>query len=187
MTTYECTENQFVENLRKLLEIKSKIIVNRMLSSYDDGRYGLSYLPDTIFKEYERLASRDKPRSTVRAVKPFIDDRTGRLYEQGTILHTGRRDHPGGISVPYTRAEYTFTIWGDTYRYFFDALYEPDIRLEKRTTRRFTLAKMSEKEAKTSQLIHVLRFKPPAERALTMDLPASVVTFDVRRRLSPLP
>ena len=183
LTTYDCTETQFVENLRKLLEVRPHIIANRLLVNHDDGRYGLAYLPDPIFEKYGRLAKRDGSRSPVRAAIPFIEDRTGRLYESGATVCIGRGGRPGGVSAPYTRVEYSFTIWGDTYRYVFDALFEPEIRLEKRVPR-FHAPKYRAKEV---PLVHVLRFRPPDEESMKLDLPSAVLTFDVRRRLSPLP
>lgn len=188
MTTYECNENQFIENLRKLLAVKSRVIVNRILTSHDDGRYGLSYLPDPVFRKYQMIARRDRPRTPAKAVKPFIEDRTGRLYDAGAVIHSGRRDHPSHMSVPYTRVEYSFAVWGDTYRHVFDALYEPDIRLEKRSPPRSHLAGKSEAgKSAPAQLVHVLRFGPPNDSAIALDLPSRVITLDARRRLTSLP
>jgi hypothetical protein len=55
----------------------------------------------------------------------------------------------------------------------FDALFEPEIVIEKRSGKR--LAK--------GTLIHVLKYNPPEERILSISLPTNVMVFDVKNMI----
>jgi hypothetical protein len=163
-----------VENLRRIIESKLRVVVNRMMVQRDDGKYGLSQLPDQEFKKYDVLAYRKHQRATVYAKVPFYDELHKRLYMQDDILHSPKNPNRYHLSIPYINVEYRFTFWGETYRHEFDVLYEPQIRLDRKE---IALGR-SEKKA---TLIHVLNFIPPPERMLEMHLPPSTIVFDVRR------
>jgi hypothetical protein len=145
-----------------------------MMVQRDDGKYGLSQLPDQEFKKYDVLAYRKHQRATVYAKVPFYDELHKRLYMQDDILHSPKNPNRYHLSIPYINVEYRFTFWGETYRHEFDVLYEPQIRLDRKE---IALGR-SEKKA---TLIHVLNFIPPPERMLEMHLPPSTIVFDVRR------
>ena len=190
MPVYECNEHQFFENLRRLIEAKVKFIVNRLIAFYDDGRYGPSHLPDSEFQKYSLIAKRTSQRSTVYASKPFLDDFHRRFYEEGSVLHSARYPHSTNLSIPYLRVEYSFTIWGETYRYEFDVLYEPEIKLERRNIGSFLRYHRNISPALVQKglegepvLVYTLSFKPPKEEMLRINLPPSVIVFDVRRML----
>jgi len=174
MPTYDCNEHQFVENLRRILDSRLRVVVNRMMVQRDDGKYGLSQLPDQEFKKYEVVAYRKQQRATVYAKVPFYDEFHKRLYMQDDILHSPKNPHRYHLSIPYINVEYRFTLWGETYRHEFDVLYEPQIRLD----RKEIIIGKSEKKA---TLIHVLNFVPPPEHMLELHLPPSTIVFDVRR------
>lgn len=163
-----------MENLRRIIESKLRVVVNRMMMQRDDGKYGLSQLPDQEFKKYDVLAYRKHQRATVYAKVPFYDELHKRLYMQDDILHSPKNPNRYHLSIPYINVEYRFTFWGETYRHEFDVLYEPQIRLDRKE---IALGR-SEKKA---TLIHVLNFIPPPERMLEMHLPPSTIVFDVRR------
>lgn len=163
-----------MENLRRIIESKLRVVVNRMMVQRDDGKYGLSQLPDQEFKKYDVLAYRKHQRATVYAKVPFYDELHKRLYMQDDILHSPKNPNRYHLSIPYINVEYRFTFWGETYRHEFDVLYEPQIRLDRKE---IALGR-SEKKA---TLIHVLNFIPPPERMLEMHLPPSTIVFDVRR------
>jgi hypothetical protein len=67
--------------------------------------------------------------------------------------------------------EYSVNIWGGTYVFAFDALFNPEIVIEKRTIRRLRAQ---------GALVHVLRYNPPPERVLAINLPKEVMVFDVK-------
>ena len=164
--------------------------MNRRVSHCDDGRYGLSHLPDCEFHKYDQIAKRVHQRSNVCASKPFIDIHHHKLYEEGAVLHSIRYLNSSILSLPYVKVQYSFTVWGETYVFEFDALYEPAIGLEKRDLseialrRRATLTGESgDRRRSKSILAYVLSFNPPDEKMLRMDLPSSVIVFDVRRPL----
>lgn len=175
MPSYECNEHQFIEDLRRILESHVKIVINRSLLQHDDAKYGLSFIPDFEFKRYATIAKRARVRTTVCAAKPFYDNYHRRLYMEDDVLHSGRT--PGrSISIPYYRVEYTFTIWHDTYTHSFDALFNPEIKLEKRG-----LPAGRNGVEKKEVLVHTLNFVPPDEKTLKLPLPKSVLVFDVKR------
>ena len=53
MPLYECNEQQFVENIRRMIESSERFLVNRKINLHDDARYGPA-LPDS---EFESTAS----------------------------------------------------------------------------------------------------------------------------------
>ena len=173
MPFYDCNEHQFVEDLRRILESHVRIVVNRSLLQHDDAKYGLSFVPDFEFKKYRTVAKRAKARATVYTAKPFYDNYHRRLYMEDDVLHSGKT-HGKTLSIPYYRVEYTFTIWNDTYTHSFDALFNPEIKLERKDV---PAGKNDTKEV----LIHTLNFMPPDEKTLKLSLPKSVLVFDVRR------
>jgi hypothetical protein len=174
MPTYDCNEHQFVENLRRIIDSKLQVVVNRIMTQRDDGKYGLSQLPDQEFKKYDALASRRHQRATVYAKVPFYDDLHKRLYMQEDILHSPKNPNRYHLSIPYISVEYRFTLWGETYRHEFDVLYQPQIRLERREI-------FTGRAEKRATLIHVLNFVPPPEHMWEIHLPPSTIVFDVRR------
>lgn len=172
MPLYECNEHQFVENVRRLLESGERFIINRRVSVHDDARYGPATLPDDEFLRFESLCQRKAAKSTVYARVPFLDlYHGGRLYDAGENLHSS-----GGLlfprmSIPYYRVEYSMNIWGGTYLHTFDALFDPEIKIEKRSTSRLG----------RGALVHVLQYGPPNERMLTLNLPKQVIVLDVKQ------
>ena len=176
MPLYECNEHQFIEDLRRALESHVKIIVNRSLIQHDDRKYGLSFLPDFEFKKYESIAKRAGTRTNVYVAKPFHDNYHRRFYMEAEVLHSGKYHPMGGLSIPYHKVEYTFSIWNDTYTHSFDILFTPEIKLEKRN-----VPQLTKRNVPSGSLIHTLNFLPPEEKAIKIPLPKSVLVFDVRR------
>ena len=74
MPLYECNEQQFVENIRRMIESSERFLVNRKINLHDDARYGPATLPDSEFERYLFLFFRKSLRSTVFSRTPFIDD-----------------------------------------------------------------------------------------------------------------
>ena len=172
MPLYECNEYQFVENIRRLLESKERFLVNRKMMLHDDAKYGPAIMPDPEFKRYEMICTRKSVNSTVYAKVPFIDNfHHNRMYEEGENLHSASALLFPRMSVPYYRVEYSVNVWGGTYFFAFDALFNPEVVIEKRIDRRF---------GKKGTLIHVLRHNPPEERVLAINLPKEVMVFDVK-------
>ncbi|MFQ6010578.1 MAG: hypothetical protein ACE5KG_00165 [Nitrososphaerales archaeon] len=180
MPTYECNERQFVENIRRLSEAHFKILVNRSTILHWDNKYGLSYLPESLFRKYRMILERRAVRSKVVARKPFYDETHKTLFESGDIVHSASRAGRS-LRVPYFKVEYSFTIWGETYSYTFDALFEPDIRLGKKS---ITLPGKTA-HRKKGVLVHMLAFKPPQEKAVQLVLPSSVLILDIKHRVRP--
>ncbi|HEU4605893.1 MAG TPA: hypothetical protein VFS46_06610, partial [Nitrososphaera sp.] len=110
--------------------------------------------------------------STVYAKVPFVDSfHGGRMHDEEDNLHAGSALLYPRMSVPYYRVEYSVNVWGGTYFFAFDALFDPEIVIEKRTGRRL---------GKSGTLVHVLRYNPPEERVLAINLPKEVMVFDVK-------
>lgn len=169
---YECNEHQFVENIRRLLESKEKFLVNRKIMLHDDAKYGPAIMPDYEFKRYEMICTRKSVNSTVYAKVPFIDIfHHNRMYDEGENLHSASALLFPRMSVPYYRVEYSVNVWGGTYFFAFDALFNPEVVIEKRKGRRF---------GKEGALIHVLGYNWPEERVLAINLPKEVMVFDVK-------
>jgi hypothetical protein len=172
MPLYECNEYQFVENIRRLLESREKFLVNRKITLHDDARYGPATLPDQEFERYSSLCTRKSVNSTVCAKVPFIDTFHGnRMHDEGENLHAASSLLYPRMSVPYYRVEYSVNVWGGTYFFAFDALFDPEIAIEKRTGRKL---------GRQGALVHVLRYSPPEERVLAINLPKDVMVFDVK-------
>lgn len=178
MPFYECNENQFVENVRRLLESEQHFAVNRKVTIHDDLKYGLSVLPDQEFERYSMICARKHLRHTTYAKVPFVDEFHGRFYAEGEALHYSSSLGFPRISIPYYKVEYSFNLWGSTYFHTFDALFEPTIVIEKKSVSR--RMKPHVKTRKSSVLVHVLRFEPPHERMLSLNLPSQVLVFDVK-------
>ena len=175
MPLYECNEHQFVENIRRLLESKQKFLVNRKITLHDDARYGPATMPDQEFKRYEAICTRKSVNSTVYAKVPFVDTfHSARMHDEGEILHASSALLYPRMSVPYYRVEYSVNVWGGTYIFMFDALFNPEIAIEKRTGKRL---------GKLGSLVHVLRYNPPEERVLAINLPREVMVFDVKHMI----
>ena len=173
MPLYECNENQFVENIRRLLEIRERFVVNRRVTVHDDAKYGPAILPDEEFHRYKAICERKSVKSTVYARVPFLDAfHSSRIYSQEDTLHSAGSLLFPRLSIPYLRIEYSVNIWGGTYLFSFDALFDPEIRIEKRSNRKF---------AKGGTLVHVLNYSPPKERAISINLPSQVVVLDVKQ------
>jgi hypothetical protein len=172
MPLYECNEYQFVENIRRLLESKERFLVNRKIILHDDARYGPATMPDEEFKRYETICARKSVNSTVYAKVPFVDTFHGsRMYEEAANLHAASTLSFPRMSVPYYRVEYSVNVWGGTYFFALDALFDPEIVIEKRTGKRL---------GRSGALVHVLRYNPPEERILAINLPKEVMVFDVK-------
>jgi hypothetical protein len=172
MPLYECNEHQFVENIRRLLESKEKFLVNRKITLHDDAKYGPATMPDQEFMRYETICTRKSVNSTVYAKVPFVDSfHGGRMHDEGDNLHAASALPFPRMSVPYYRVEYSVNVWGGTYFFAFDALFKPEIVIEKRTGRRL---------GRSGALVHVLRYNPPEERVLAINLPKEVMMFDVK-------
>lgn len=171
MPLYECNEHQFVENIRRLLESGEKFVVNRRITMHDDARYGPATLPDEEFKRYETLCTRKSVNSTVYAKVPFVDaGHNNRMHDVEENLHAATSLMYPRMSMPYYRVEYSVNVWGSTYVFTFDALYDPEIVIEKRSGKR--LGK--------GALVHVLRYNAPQDRVLAINLPKGVVVLDVK-------
>ena len=169
---YECNEHQFVENIRRLLESKEKFLVNRKMILHDDAKYGPATMPDQEFKRYETICLRRSVNATTYAKVPFIDSfHSSRMHDEGDNLHSASALHFPRMSVPYYRVEYSVNVWGGTYFFAFDALFNPEVVIEKRSGKRF---------GKEGTLIHALRYNPPDERVLAINLPKEVMVFDVK-------
>lgn len=172
MPLYECNEHQFVENIRRLLESKERFLVNRKIVLHDDAKYGPATMPDQEFKRYETICTRKSVNSTVYAKLPFVDSfHDGRMYDEEDNLHAASALLFPRMSVPYYRVEYSVNVWGGTYFFTFDALFDPKIVIEKRTARKL---------GKSGALVHVLRYNAPEERVLAINLPKEVMVFDVK-------
>ncbi len=182
MPVYECSEQQFVENLRKLIDTNFKVIVKRAVKLYDDAKHSLSRIPDCEFEKYGCVMSRKTPHANVYAVKPFYDEFHRRFYDEDDQVHSSRYSRAVALSIPYLKVEYSFDIWGETYCYSLDALFQPEVTLEKR---RIAPRGFGGNGRGRPVLIHVLSFKPPHPATLNLDLPPSVTLFDVTQKIKP--
>jgi hypothetical protein len=169
LNIYECNENQFIENVRRLIEAGNKLIINRTISLQDDNRYGLSILPEKEFIKYSNISYRKGYKHTSYAKVPFLDEFHKRLYNKDEILHSSSNLSLARLSIPYYKIEYSFNIWGSAYIYTFDILFEPEIVIEKRRVMNKNI------------LIHLLRFKNPNEVMLNLRLPNEVIILDVKK------
>jgi len=176
---YECNENQFVENVRRLIESKQSFVVNRRISIYDDYKYGLAIIPDREFERYDMICARKGYKYTVYAKVPFVDDFHGRFYSEGETLHSGNSLNFPRISLPYYKVEYSFNLWGSTYSHAFDALFEPNIVIEKKDLS--ARIKKTIQTRKSGMLVHVLKLDPPDDKMLALNLPNQVIVFDVKK------
>lgn len=171
MPFYECNEQQFVENIRRLIETSEKFIVNRKILLYDDAKYGPSILPEEEFNKYTTICMRKALKSSVFSKIPFIDEfHHGRMHDKDENLHGSTSLSFPRMSIPYYKVEYSMNIWGSTYFFSFDALFGPVIVIEKRSGKRLG----------NGSLIHVLKYKPPDEKNLAINLPENVMVFDVK-------
>ena len=171
MPLYECNEHQFVENIRRLLEAGEKFLVNRRITLHDDAKYGPATLPDQEFKRYSALCTRKSAHATVYSRVPFIDTfHSSRMHDEAETLHSAGSLLFPRMSIPYYRVEYSVNVWGGTYFFTFDALFNPQIAIEKKTGRRL---------GRDGALIHVLKYIQPEERVLAINLPKEVMVFDV--------
>lgn len=169
MNVYECNENQFVENIRRLVDSNNKIIVNRRITLYDDQKYGLSTLPDKEFESYSMIAYRNGYKRTVYSKVPFIDEYHNHLYKENEVLHSASNLLFPRLFIPYYKVEYSFNIWGNMYLHSFDLLFKSEIKLEKRKIQGNNL------------LVHILRFIAPDERIMMLKLPEQVIILDVKK------
>ncbi len=180
MPTYECNEHQFVENLRRLIDTNFKIIVKRSIRLHDDAKHTVSKIPDCEFEKFNKVLNRKRAGVNVYAVKPFYDIFHRRFYNEEETVHSARYPRSNTLSLPYFKVEYSFDIWGETYYYSLDALFNPDIRLETRRIR-----PLGSTGKGKSVLVHVLDFKPPHPKTLHLDLPPSILLFDVNQKIRP--
>tara|TARA_B100002003_G_scaffold74504_1_gene69527 strand:+ start:378 stop:926 length:549 start_codon:yes stop_codon:yes gene_type:complete len=180
MPIYECNENQFIENLRKVIDTNFKIIVKRSIKIYADTKHNISRIPDCEFNKYSRIMHRSKQRGNVYSVKPFYDEFHNRFYINDFRVHSARYSRMITLSIPYFKVEYSFDIWGETYAYNFDVLFNPAVKIERRNIKPITL---KGKNKSKSALLHVLSFKPPRLETLQIELPQSVLIFDVNQKI----
>jgi hypothetical protein len=173
MPLYECNEYQFVENIRRLIEASEKFLVTRKIVLHDDAKYGPAVLPDSEFKNYTQICVRKSLKSSVLATVPFIDDFHRRIYEEGETLHSSSNLAFPRMSIPYYKVEYSVNIWGGTYFFPFDVLFDPAIVIERRNIR----------NRSNGTLVHVLRYDPPDERFITINLPDGVMVFDIKNMI----
>jgi hypothetical protein len=137
---------------------------------HDDAKYGPATLPNDEFKRYAIICMRKSLKSTVFSKVPFIDDFHARMYDKGENIHGSSSLMFPRMSIPYYKVEYSINVWGGTYFFTFDALFDPEIIIEKRSVKRLG----------TGILIHVLKYNAPDERVLTINLPKDVMVFDVK-------
>ena len=180
MPIYECTENQFIENLRKMIDTNFKIIVKRSIKIHADIKHNISRVPDCEFNKYNRIMRRSKQRANVYSVKPFYDEFHNRFYIDDFKVHSARYSRMITLPIPYFKVEYSFDIWGETYSYNFDVLLNPEIKLETKKIKPITLR---EKNKSKSVLLHVLSFIPPRPETMRIELPQSVLIFDVNQKI----
>jgi hypothetical protein len=62
------------------------------------------------------------------------------------------------------------TVWGSTYFFTFDALFEPSVTIQRR----------NEKRLGKGILVHVIQYDPPQEAVLTINLPRDVIVLDTK-------
>ena len=180
MPIYECNEYQFIENLRKLIDTQFKIIVKRSIKIIADTKHNISRLPDCEFEKFNLILRRSKSNSNVYAKKSFYDDFHKRFYSEEYKVHSTRYSSIITLSIPYYKIEYSFDIWGETYSYIFDVLFQPEIKLEKRNIKHLSL---KGKEKSKAVLLHVLSFNQPPQEIIKIELPKSVLLFDVNQRI----
>ncbi|MGC2425478.1 MAG: hypothetical protein WA421_00460 [Nitrososphaeraceae archaeon] len=92
------------------------------------------------------------------------------MYDKSENIHGSTNLRFPRMSIPYYKVEYSINVWGGTYFFTFDALFDPEIIIEKRSVKRLG----------TDILVHVLKYNPPDERVLTINLPKEVMVFDVK-------
>ncbi|MEE9585425.1 MAG: hypothetical protein V3W09_00820 [Nitrososphaerales archaeon] len=180
MPTYDCNEHQFVENLRKIIDTNFKVIVKRSIRLHDDVKHNISRLPDCEFDRYAPILTRTTARANVYAAKPFYDEFHRRFYDQDDKVHSARYSRMITISIPYFKVDYSFDIWGETYCYNFDTLFHPDVRLE---TRKIKPTRSDRGNKSKPVLMHILSFKPPHPETFNLELPPSVLLFDVNQKI----
>lgn len=180
MPIYECNEQQFIENLRKVTDTNFKIIVKRTIKIHNDTIHNISRLPDCEFKKYSQLMIKSKQYTNVYAKKSFYDEFHKRFYSEFDKVHSARYSNMVTLSVPYFKVEYFFDIWGETYCYSFDTLFQPIIKLETKSVKLLSL-KGNEKSKRV--LLFVLSFKPPQQETLQIKLPQSVLLFEVNQKI----
>jgi hypothetical protein len=93
-----------------------------------------------------------------------------RMFDKDEILHGSTSLLYPRLSIPYYKVEYSMNVWGSTYFFSFDALFEPSVTIQRRNERR--LGK--------GTLVHVLQYNPPQEAVLTINLPRDVIVLDIK-------
>jgi hypothetical protein len=180
MPVYECTEHQFVENLRKILDTNFKIIVKRSIKLYDDAKHNISRLPDCEFEKFSTVISRKRQRSNAYAKVPFYDEFHRRFYSEDEKVHSARYSRMVTLSIPYFKVEHSYDIWGETFCYNFDALFQPEVRLDSKIC---GTNKSKRGKSRKKMLVHVLYLNPPHHETCKMELPRSVLLFDINQKL----
>ncbi len=185
MAVYECNEQQFIENIARLLvaDLSRRIVVNRRVELHDDHRYGLAILPEQEFAKYSSICERKGIKKSVYAKVPFIDEFHNRFHDADEVLHSASNLGMPRLSIPYYRVEYSFSLWGNSYIYTFDVLFEPSIRIGKRRIPNGKGNKKGKDGKHLEGLIHILTLNQPDERMLEINLPKEVVVLDVKRML----
>lgn len=183
MTSFECNETQFIENISRLLDSENRFVVNRRVQVYDDKRYGPAGLPDEVFVQFSSIFTRKGQRSSVHAKTHFLDDYHHKVYFLQDLLHSSSKMKYPSLHIPYCKVEYSFRILGSSYHYSFDVLFKPKISIEQKKITK----KMNPRiEEESIILIHVLQFEPPQEKMLTINLPKKVLVLDFKKTNNPL-
>ncbi len=183
MPSFECNESQFIENISRLLESESRFIVNRRIQLYDDRKYGPANLPDEVFSQFSTVLTRKNQRAPVYAKTHFLDDYHQKVYFVHDLLHSFSKMKYPLLHIPYYKVEYSFRIWGNLYHFSFDVLFKPKISIEQK---RITKKMNPQIEEDSTILIHVLRFEPPPEKMLVINLPKKVLVLDYKKAINPL-
>ena len=183
MTSFECNESQFIENISRLLDSENRFVVNRRVQVYDDKRYGPSGLPDEAFIQFSSIFTRKAQRSSSYAKTHFLDDYHHRVYFLQDLLHSSSKMRYPVLHIPYCKVEYSFRILGSSYHFSFDVLFRPKISIEQKKITK----KMNPRiEEESTMLIHVLQFEPPPEKMLTINLPKKVLVLDFKKANNPI-
>ena len=102
MPLYECNENQFVENIRRLLEAREKFLVNRKIVLHDDAKYGPATLPEEEFKRCaagEHLAPEELRRRGIERYRAQMEKARVRRAQAQGIQTTPAVETPAGVAT----------------------------------------------------------------------------------------
>lgn len=183
MTSFECNETQFIENISRLLDSENRFVVNRRTQIFDDKKYGPAGFPDDVFIQFSSIFTRKSQRTSTYAKVHFLDDYHHKVYFLHDLLHSSSKIKYPVLHIPYCKVEYSFRILGSSYHYSFDVLFRPKISIEQK---KITKKMNTRIEEGSTMLIHVLQFEPPQEKMLTINLPKKVLILDFKKANNPL-